>query len=113
MARKQPNKSRKQKALQDRYNSMSPQEFAERWNNMRPRYFKWLGLFACITPSIWLVNHALVLRHTAEELKNDAFYSKLIGGLNVGFQISTIFCVLFVMLIGMSYFYGRAPRAAA
>ncbi|HVT79167.1 MAG TPA: hypothetical protein VHM90_00810 [Phycisphaerae bacterium] len=108
MALKQ-RKNRGQKNLKARFEQMSSEELEQRWRDMRPRYFKWLGLFVSLVAIIWLVNHGLLMQHTKADL--EANYNTIIHILNAAFQIASIFCCLFVCLIGMSYIYGGRKKA--
>jgi len=106
-------KKKRQSKIADRINSMSHEEIAERWRQMRPRYYRWLALFTMLSIILYLINHALIMQYSAEALKRNDLLVKLIGVLNAGFQISSIFWMLFAFLVGMSYFYGKAPATAA
>jgi len=99
--------------LEKRFESMTPGELEQRWRDMRPRYFRWLGLFVLLAAIVYLINHVFLMQHTAAELKADSFYTTTISILNVAFQISCIFCFLFTVLTGMSYIYGRASTKTA
>ena len=100
-------KKRATSKLEQRYKDMSSEEVEKRWRDMRPRYFKWLGLFVSLACITFLLNHVFLMQHSAAELRVDGFYTKTIGVLNVAFQISCIFTFLFTTLVSMSYFYGR------
>src|SRR3954465_15510934 len=106
-------RNKRQSKISKRFESMSHEEVAERWRVMRPRYFRWLGLFTLLAAIMYLVNHALIMQYSADALKANDTLVKLIGFLNAAFQISSIFWVLFIALIGMSYFYGKPPQHAA
>ena len=108
MALKQ-RKNAPKKTLKKRFEQMSNEELEQRWRDMRPRYFKWLGLFISFAAIIWLGNHALLMQHTKADLETN--YNTMIHILNAAFQISSIFCCLFVCLIGMSYIYGGRKKS--
>ena len=112
MAKKRKQEKRQPGRISERLNNMSQEEIAERWRQMRPRYFRWLGLFTLLAAIMFSVNHALIMQFSAAAIKQNDMLVKLIGFLNAAFQISCIFWVLFVFLVGMSYFYGKVPAGA-
>jgi len=87
---------RKSKVAQ-RIENMSPEEMAQRWVAMRPRYLKFLAFFFLAALGLYLSNHFFPFEQTTLNI------------VNVAFQIFCVFVVLFMFLTGMSYIYGRVP----
>jgi ABC-type transporter Mla maintaining outer membrane lipid asymmetry permease subunit MlaE len=91
---------RKSKVV-ERLEKMTPEEMAQRWREMRPRYVKFLAFFIAAAFSLFVANH---FQH---------FSQGVLNVVNVAFQIFCVFTVLFGMLTAMSLFYGRDPRKEA
>jgi hypothetical protein len=108
-----PRKQKQKGKIVQRLENVSQEEIAARWQQLRPRYFKWLGLFALLTVITYLVNHALNMQFTVEQLNANNMLVNGLSILNAAFHISSIFCVLFVFLVAMSLFFGRVPVKAA
>ena len=90
------NKKRKSKVV-ERLETMTQEEMAQRWREMRPRYLKFLAFFVIAAVSLFLTNHFMPFGQTALNI------------VNVAFQIFCVFTVLFSMLTAMSFIYGRVP----
>ncbi|MEI7767413.1 MAG: hypothetical protein WCJ97_08255 [Phycisphaerae bacterium] len=91
---------KKKSSLQDRYNKLTPDEVKARWQGLRPRYYRWLGLFGSAAALMFLLNHAVVMPQ------------KVVDIINVAFQICSIFFVMFAVLIAMSYIFGGVDKAS-
>src|SRR5690242_19169997 len=90
-------KMKKKSKIAERIEKMSAEEMALRWVSMRPRYFRFLLFFILAALGLYLANHFFPFEQTTLNI------------VNVAFQIFCVFVVLFVMLMGMSYIYGRVP----
>ena len=85
--------------IETRLENMSPEEMQARWLAVRPRYVKGLAFFVIAALTLFLTNHFR------------PFEGSTLSVVNVAFQIICVFCVLFGMLTGMSFIYGR-PTAS-
>ena len=45
------------KTIEKQYRDMTPEQMSERWRMMRPRYYKWLGMFSLAIRGRELANH--------------------------------------------------------
>jgi hypothetical protein len=95
MKRRQQKKHKSK--VMERLEAMSQEEMAQRWREMRPRYLKFLMFFVFAAVSLFLANRVLSFGQTTVNI------------VNVAFQIFCVFVVLFGMLTGMSFLYGRVP----
>jgi polyferredoxin len=91
-------KMKKKSKIAERIEQMPPDEMAQRWVAMRPRYLKFLLFFVLAALVLYLANHFFPFEQTTLNI------------VNVAFQIFCVFVVLFMMLMGMSYIYGRSPN---
>jgi hypothetical protein len=89
---------KKKSKIAERLEQMPPEEMQARWHAVRGRYLRMLGLFVSISLILYLANH---FQH---------FEQSILNIVNVAFQISCIFVVLFVFLTAMSLIHGRAPK---
>jgi uncharacterized membrane protein YtjA (UPF0391 family) len=87
-------KKRKSKVM-ERLETMSRDEMAQRWREMRSRYVKFLSFFVIAMAALFLGNRYLGLSQGAHDIAG------------VAFNIFSVFAVLFLMLTVMSVIYGR------
>jgi len=82
----------------ERLETMSPEEMQQRWAALRPRYVRWLAFFIVVAVTLFTVNRV------------EHFSQGVVNIINVGFQISCIFAVMFAVMTAMSLVFGRATE---
>ncbi|HVX86571.1 MAG TPA: hypothetical protein VH253_17450 [Phycisphaerae bacterium] len=87
--------------IRKQYEQLTPDQVAQRWRAMRPRYVKWTCGFLLGAVALFLGNRALPLNQGT------------VNVINVAFQIFCIFAVMFTVLLGMSFIFGGRERASS
>ncbi len=102
MAKRTTRKRRKfDNTIKRQYQSLTQEQVAERWRMMRPRYWRWLAMFASLAVLLFFGNRTL------------SPSQGVVNVINVGFQIALIFGVMFSVMIVMSYVFGGKGETAA
>lgn len=86
--------------IKSQYEALTPEQVAQRWRDLRPRYFRWLGFFLLAAVILFTCNRAMALNQAT------------VNVINVAFQIFCIFSVMFAVLVGMSFIFGGVETAA-
>lgn len=89
-----------------RFDRLSPEESAKKWVAMRPVYIRYLLI--CV--SVALICFGITPSDPVAQSQIKHFSMQYFALL--GLQIGGLFSVMFIALLGMSYYFGRTPKTA-